>query len=1526
MIDKVVAATVPSYDLSIGANLLFNSSDVGEDDSIFMVSRLKLQDAVKDRRKMNTSHEAVPKLTKAMDAIMESREAVPKLTKAMDTMMEALLSGVVLGQPEKEVKRKDIAMAVGKMTSKTMANTTVTAGSLALKVDSANEDGSDPDPNAALDIKASVYDKNPFSWSGDGSSYEVTSPVVKVDMKDKDGAPKKIRMLTMSLKRGDKTPVPVMETYSSNDTREGPEGWLYHRMTLRSGSSAVVTRFQLPSDLSQVVAYFRTGRPPTSSRYDVRTEGEPLLSRRRRAADPSATVGATYHFFVPQGSLSPGIVFVGFQLPELETNDTRDYGFSSFSDACRVWNEDTETWDTSSCTVSADSSPEATVCTCSNPLGVAFASSFFVAPNTIDFSTVFSKFDITNASVYGTLMVLFFLWILALVWARRKDKQDRERWMVGYLTDNHVRDSHFYMMTVYTGMRSGAGTKSNVRFVFTGKNGQSRVRLLSDGERSLTTSSVLSYIVTTDKELGALRCIRLWHDDSGQQDDASWYLSRVAVEDLKNGEIYNFICEHWFALDKEDGLIDRVVPAVFRDDALTFDKLFGERARLEITDSHLWLSCFIRPDRSTFTRMQRVSCCFALLLLTMITSALFYQPEDNETGASTNNLGTELRIGPLRFSLTTLWTSFVSIIITTIPMFIFVVLFRSYRPRPGPRVTVHTASTEETRIRKIFKKLSKQEEDKLKEHDIEKGQLPETLAHAEKAQESLQSDEDQFTDLGSKTKDRDPEAPETPAATTQNDNETDTVKDKAEEDTKANAEQENLGKENAEDGMKANAEKENLAREMSEDGAKFKAGQDNLGMEMSEDDTKDKSEQENLRREMSEDDTKAQTKQENLGREIMSEDDAKAKAEQENLGKEMARSLSDLLQNTLQQNPLPHFWVYINWVLLVLTVLLCAFFMILYSMQWGSTTSEEWLAAFFLSFFESFFLMEPIKVLIVACLLAYCASNPFTSTQYQHVDMHRVEKEVQAYGTDTVDENIKPPKPVPEEILEASRKRRKQEKVAEGVFMKLILYLLFVFCIFSISYGNRDQRSFWTNKHLEDMLYSADGHAPFPFESISKREDVYTYMKDTLKVSAFPWTDILGEELHWRQRLYASDRVSFRVGPVRVRQVRMPQEESLKVTRWYPHLKSSERIYLPYSYEKEERGNYCLGWEPGTCPDDVMISKYSVKAWNYTTDVLPVSIWGTHAFYGSGGYLSDLTVNQDVVTKTIQELEDGKWLDLQTRGVFVELCLYNPNTNLFTFMRMGAEFPTQGATTIWRDLKTLALYQHQGPTGAFIFICELLVLIFVIVFTVRTVLRIKSQKKAFFKDFWQLLDLMALVWAYIALAFYITKILSVAETMEKWRYDPKVYVDFYLPVLWDALYGYILAALVFVVTIRLLRVLGYNKRVTMLATVLARSGHALLGYSIMFFIVISAYVTAGHVLFGATNRQFRSLWETYATLYVVLLGRPQIGKWISTAPLWAQIYHISLTFFVLFILYSMFELIPKTYRYDMFGLKTRSES
>ena len=38
-------------------------------------------------------------------------------------------------------------------------------------------------------------------------------------------------------------------------------------------------------------------------------------------------------------------------LAELGANASREYGFLSFSDMCRVWDEVTETWNPSACTV-----------------------------------------------------------------------------------------------------------------------------------------------------------------------------------------------------------------------------------------------------------------------------------------------------------------------------------------------------------------------------------------------------------------------------------------------------------------------------------------------------------------------------------------------------------------------------------------------------------------------------------------------------------------------------------------------------------------------------------------------------------------------------------------------------------------------------------------------------------------------------------------------------------------------------------------------------------------------------------------------------------------------------------------------------------------------------------------------------------------------------------------------------------------------------------------------------------------------
>ena len=88
-----------------------------------------------------------------------------------------------------------------------------------------------------------------------------------------------------------------------------------------------------------------------------------------------------------------------------------------------------------------------------------------------------------------------------------------------------------------------------------------------------------------------------------------------------------FVCRDWLSSTKSDGKISRHLPALnpeLTDGSDVFDMVSKQR----LFDDHLWLSVARRPTYSTFTRVQRFVCAVALLFLTMVTNAMFYQGKE----------------------------------------------------------------------------------------------------------------------------------------------------------------------------------------------------------------------------------------------------------------------------------------------------------------------------------------------------------------------------------------------------------------------------------------------------------------------------------------------------------------------------------------------------------------------------------------------------------------------------------------------------------------------------------------------------------------------------------------------------------------------------------------------------------------------------------------------------------------------------------------------------------------------------------
>lgn len=156
----------------------------------------------------------------------------------------------------------------------------------------------------------------------------------------------------------------------------------------------------------------------------------------------------------------------------------------------------------------------------------------------------------------------------------------------------------------------------------------------------------------------------------------SWYASRVVVHDLNNDKKFLFICESWLAVEEGDGAVDRLIPVAGLDEMTSFNHLFYSTTQKNLADGHLWFSVFMRPAKSRFTRLQRISCCLTLLYCSMITNAMFYQVGGESDPAST------IQIGPLAFSPAQIGIGIMSSLIVVPVNLLIVGIFRNVEAKP----------------------------------------------------------------------------------------------------------------------------------------------------------------------------------------------------------------------------------------------------------------------------------------------------------------------------------------------------------------------------------------------------------------------------------------------------------------------------------------------------------------------------------------------------------------------------------------------------------------------------------------------------------------------------------------------------------------------------------------------------------------------------------------------------------------------------------------------------------------------------
>ncbi|XP_060074442.1 polycystin-1-like protein 2 [Ylistrum balloti] len=579
---------------------------------------------------------------------------------------------------------------------------------------------------------------------------------------------------------------------------------------------------------------------------------------------------------------------------------------------------------------------------------------------------------------------------------------------------------------------------------------------------------------------------------------------------------------------------------------------------------------------------------------------------------------------------------------------------------------------------------------------------------------------------------------------------------------------------------------------------------------------------------------------------------------------------------------LPWWTIFIGYSLILGCLGSGGYFTFMYSLDWGKDLTVEWLLAFFLGTVQSVFVLEPFKAVALAVILACCCSRnaqqtladlPFPSAKNMEEadDLENLER---CYvGVDpTV---ICPADTADDSSVETKRlKRRLQlDKKLYTLFKNWIVQFLYVLLVATICSQNVVEDAYYQNTHLKSSL---------SWKMLNTTNDIWDWIENKFIIKTFPKL-YLNNEVRFSYILrFIDDTQHFRLGLARIRQVRVTQKSEPFVLPWFdtqscfiPGVMKSSVTRCPISYDAdtEAKEDYCKGWVPNnvTCFDENEEIDYAFLYKDATeTEALPYQ--GVFGTYGGGGYVLDIGPKRSSAALYMQTLRNNSWIDLYTRAIFVELMLYNPDSKLFSHVKVIFELSSFGKLSMAFKITTANLYPFQQPFDYIVLALQVLFILIIFVKFVLIIVRIVRSRCGFFITIDGWIRVLEVGFGICAIVFFFVRVDETITAIEKIFKNLGSFVSFETVNVTDEWYKACISAVCFIATLDLLEPLSFNYYMHLMRTTIIISKHKLAGFLFIVCILILAFSMLIHLMYGNVEEEYYSIGASMLSLFRVTIG------------------------------------------------------
>ena len=317
--------------------------------------------------------------------------------------------------------------------------------------------------------------------------------------------------------------------------------------------------------------------------------------------------------------------------------------------------------------------------------------------------------------------------------------------------------------------------------------------------------------------------------------------------------------------------------------------------------------------------------------------------------------------------------------------------------------------------------------------------------------------------------------------------------------------------------------------------------------------------------------------------------------------------------------------------------------------------------------------------------------------------------------------------------------------------------------------------------------------------------------------------------------------------------------------------------YDGYGVENEDRTPYSKpAWKPtDNSSSHKELLRLCPKPWRYQnpgeSDTVPK--WGQFSFYPGGGFVADLGYEDATGFGIIENLKTNEWLDRQTRAVIVEFSAFNPSVNVLGIATYFYEVGASGYTATFKRIDVLSLHSTQTAAKQFYMICVLLFIVFILLYLGRECYKFCKRGFRYFKSFWSWLELFLVFFSVLAVITHIVQSKKVTSVIRKIQKNLYGNVSFQEALVWREVDNVVLGFLVFVVSVKFLRLIRFSKHVAVFSITLKNSARHLASFSVILLTLFVAFLHFGILIFGARYERYSSVLKAIYFQLELTLGR-----------------------------------------------------